>query len=570
MKNTSDRFSFFLSKTGLPAGQFDGISLCSRHDPIRESERIAGGRDKKARAALFLGFGMGYQVEAYLKATEDIPLIIVEKEKILFEEVSQIKDLSSLINSGRVFFFLEANPEDLTSFFREKQISRFDIIPHSTLFTKDREYYEEVKHVANRWLDRREINMNTLNRFGRLWIRNLAANLPLLARGEALSRLKDKFNGRPALLVAAGPTLEDILPEIKELAKRMIVIAVDTSFHNLQNHGVEADFLVVTDPQYWNTRHLDFCHFSKTIVISDTSVHPRTLKNYKGPLFLSRSPFPLASTLEKDILDISLKSGGSVATAAWDLAMIMGCDRVYCTGLDLGYPSKQTHCRGSFFEERVNYLSNRLSGPEQWTWQALHSAPLILKKNYYGQPILSDQRMQVYISWFSEHVKKSDKTTENLSGRGSYIDGMTCKDKTELKKLPPIRDELEREKEKILSPQTGHERDVRERVAYLIASLDQAIAPVEKAEETALKLGEAFMAGTPLTEWLNLLDKLDDEITREAAREMGGFLIQPHLQALEENQTAEGIGIIQNSITLYRELAQSLRYHREIFSKAQI
>ena len=249
MSHESDRFSFFPSKTGLTAGQFEGLSLCSRHDPVREGARIARGRDKSARAALFLGMGMGYQIEAYLNATRDIPLIVVEKEEEIFLEVSKARDLSALTGSDRVFFFLGADPEELTPFFREKQISRFDIIPHITLYNRDREYYDTVRDVANRWLDRREINMNTLTRFGRLWIRNLAANLPLLKKGEALSVLSDRFSGIPALLVAAGPTLEEVLPSIGELAERMVIIAVDTSYGNLQKHGVTADFLVVTDPQ---------------------------------------------------------------------------------------------------------------------------------------------------------------------------------------------------------------------------------------------------------------------------------------------------------------------------------
>ncbi|MDC7219508.1 MAG: DUF115 domain-containing protein [Spirochaetales bacterium] len=566
MINSSEDFSFFPSRTGQMAGQFDGLSLCSRHDPVREAERIASKRDKQARAVIFLGLGMGYQVEAYLKATKDIPLIVVEREERLFEAVSQVRDFSSLAESGRVFFFLGGDPEELTPFFREHQISRFDLVPHGTLFNRDRDYYEQVQKIVNRWLDRREINMNTLTRFGELWVRNLAANLPLLARGEALSHLKGQFSGLPVLLVAAGPTLEQTLPVIKELAQRMVVIGVDTSYGNLQKHGVTADFLVVTDPQYWNTRHLDFCDLEGTIVISDTSVHPRTLRGYEGPLYLSRSPFPLASILEKDHLDISLKSGGSVATAAWDLALILGGQEIFCSGLDLGFPGKQTHCRGSFFEERVNFLSTRTAGPEHWTWKALHSAPLYLKENYRGQAILSDQRMQVYISWFSEQVKKSESLTFNLSQRGSFIEGMPFKDISELLALPQRREEIETIKAELIQAIEPHHGDVKKRVEELVASINQAIEPVEEAEKTACELEEAFFSQKPLDDLLKKLDRLDEIIAREGAREIGGFLIQPHLQAIEESQAAGGIGIIQNSISLYRELGQSLRYHRDIIA----
>jgi hypothetical protein len=561
----SRSFESFPSRTGQPAGRYDGISLCSRHDPGKEAERIVPRRDKKARAALFLGFGMGYQVEAYLKATRDIPLIVAEKELSLLQEVSRIRDLSFLEESDRVYFFTDPHPDNLTLLLRELQVSRFDIIPHATLVPRYEEYYRGVKEAVNRWLDRREINMNTVTRFGRLWVRNLAANLPLLERGQALSRLKDRFSRIPALLVAAGPSLEDHLPHMKELAERALVIAVDTSCANLMKHGVIPDFLIVTDPQYWNTRHLDFCRPEGILVVSDTSVHPRTLRDFTGPLYLSRSPFPLASPLEEGLLDISLKSGGSVATAAWDLAITLGCDRIYCVGLDLGFPGKQTHCRGSFFEERVNYLSDRFSGPEQWSWQALHSAPLSIRGNYFGDKILSDQRMQVYVSWFSEHVRQSPGRTVNLSRRGALIEGMPYHSREDFLSLPVMRDRIEEIKGDLSRETENRGEDVSERISRLIASLDQTIGPVKRAEETARELENAFLDGKPLEELLQRLDRLDGEIAREAAREIGGFLIQPHLQAIEENQTAGGLGIIRNSLMLYGELLRSLRYHRNIF-----
>ncbi|MBN2628572.1 MAG: motility associated factor glycosyltransferase family protein, partial [Spirochaetales bacterium] len=269
---------------------------------------------------------------------------------------------------------------------------------------------------------------------------------------------------------------------------------------------------------------------------------------------------------EAGLLDISLKSGGSVATAAWDLAMEMGCDRIYCAGLDLGFPGKQTHCRGSFFEERVNYLSHRFAGPEEWSWQALHSAPLSIRENYFGEKILSDQRMQVYISWFSEHVRQSSDRTVNLSRRGTLIEGMPFHSREEMLSLPPVRGRIEEIKGDLTREIEYHGEDVRVRIGQLIASLDQAIAPVAEAERTARELEDAFLDGKPLEELLNRLDRLDSEIAHEAAREIGGFLIQPHLQAIEENQTAGGLGIIRNSLMLYGELLRSLRYHRDIFA----
>jgi hypothetical protein len=561
------KFLVLPSKKGVPAGLYNGISLCSRHDPLKEAERVISQRDRNAGAALFLGMGMAYQIEAYLEATEDIPLIIVEKEEELFQGVTGVRDLTGLLSSDRVFLLLNQDPEQLTYLLKEHHLDRIDIIPHGTLYGKYREYYDGIIQVVHRWLDRREINLNTLNRFGRLWVRNLAANLPRLAQASALSLLKDQFEGVPALLIAAGPSLEELLPHLKEMAQRTLVIAVDTSYRNLLNHGIKADFLVVTDPQYWNTRHLDFCDLKDSIIISDSSTHPRVLREETGPVYMSRSPFPLAQSLEEGLLDISLKSGGSVATAAWDLAMIMGCSALYCAGLDLGFPGKQTHCRGSFFEERVNFLSSRTAGPEQWSWQALHSAPLHIRKDYQNRNLLSDQRMQVYISWFAEHMEKEPGRTFTLSERGSCIEGLDYRSFQKVLNLPIIRDEIERRKSALPGvSQESRELLIGQRVHELIDSLNQALEPVEEAVKITEELQRAFQGGEALDSYLTSLDQLDRKIASEGAKEIGGFLIQPHLRAIQESTSEGGGAIIENSLKLYSQLAQSLRYHRDIFS----
>lgn len=566
MTSHASRFTSLTAKSGHPAGLFDGVSLCSRFDPIREAQRIGENRDKNAGAALFMGIGMAYHIEAYLQMTRDIPLIIVEKEEELFQQVVKIRSLDKLLNSQRVFLFINADPEELTPFLMERQLSRIEIIPHGSLCARDRDYYNRVTSVVHRWLDRREINLNTLNRFGRLWVRNLAANLPLLSRARPLSDLKGRFSGMAALLVAAGPSLESLLPHIKELSQRLVIIAVDTSYRNLAAHGVDADFLVVTDPQYWNTRHLDFCDISPSILITDSSTHPRALRDYPGPLFMSRSPFPLAGFFEDGFLDISLKSGGSVATAAWDLAFVLGCTSLFCAGLDLGFPGKQTHCRGSFFEERVNYLSLRTAGPEQWSWQALHSAPLSITEDYRGMPILTDQRMSVYAAWFKEQMVLRPDSTFNLSPRGAAISGLEHRSWKELKRFPRIRQTIE-EIKKTLSKKQGNDKkmEMKDRLESLILSLDKALVPVKKALVITRELKKAFAKGEELEEMLTELEKLDEQIVLEGAKEIGGFLIQPHLKKIEEDSPGTGEEIIENSLKLYSQLSRSLQFHRDIF-----
>ena len=73
------------------------------------------------------------------------------------------------------------------------------------------EWYADLKEMVERTAERRRVNSRTLNRFGRLWVRNLAANAPILPFSLSLEPLRNRFQGIPALIVAGGPSLDDFL-----------------------------------------------------------------------------------------------------------------------------------------------------------------------------------------------------------------------------------------------------------------------------------------------------------------------------------------------------------------------
>ena len=139
--------------------------------------------------------------------------------------------------------------------------------------------------------DRREVNLNTLRRFGRLWVRNLLANLPLFLRAAGTRELEGLFAGMPALLLAAGPSLEPVLAVLPALAERLVLVAVDTSYRLCRQAGVKPDLLVTVDPQYWNSRHLDWAELEGILLASEPSVHPRTFHRPRLPNLYFMSSF---------------------------------------------------------------------------------------------------------------------------------------------------------------------------------------------------------------------------------------------------------------------------------------
>jgi len=561
------------ARSGMPWAQSRGVSLCSRHDPQREARRLLEKEQGHYRHFCFLGLGLAYLPEAVAEKFPDSTIILIESHRSHFRQLLESRDLSSLLKHEKLFFLIQEDGDELTHLLKHLQLGEFHLFRHRVLYNQHLSYYQPLDQALQNWINRKQVNRNTLKIFGKLWIRNFAANLPLLCRAGSLEALENRFSGMSAVIAAAGPSLEPLLPELKELGPRTVLIAVDTAYRSLLQWGIKPHFLLITDPQYWNSRHLDFCS-SDTIMISDSSTCPRVFRHHPGPLYFSASPFPLARPFEQNSLGIKLRSGGSVATAAWDFARILGCKTIYMAGLDLGYPGKQTHSRGSYFEERSLFYCNRIQPLENLSWQALHSAPLKKVPAYKeNQQILTDQRMEIYIQWFKETLAGKEVLTKNLSDRGVKIEGMPCCSIEELQEESAFKKEHQKSADEITrecsSPQPVlSKQELKALHQETLLSLSQACQIARDGWDSSLALKEAYYQGKDIQTWVAKLDKLDQELMGLKASEAAGFLIEPMLEEMLSRQDATGSeAILQNSLDLYRKLSESLDYHYSILNR---
>ena len=140
--------------------------------------------------------------------------------------------------------------------------------------------------------------------------------------------------------------------------------------------------------------------------------------------------FPIGNFFEKNTQEKGLlAAGGSVTTTAWDFARMCGASEIYLAGMDLGFPNKETHIRGSKFEEKIHCESFRIKTSETKNIETLFSATPFYAKDYNGNEILTDKKMQLFSWWFeknctnavSQGVKTFSLTPESLAINGIEI-----------------------------------------------------------------------------------------------------------------------------------------------------
>ncbi len=561
---------------GPPTAILAGNYLHSRYDPVREAQKLISREvSKEVSVVIFYGFGLGYLVAAFLEAFPQIPVIVVEPDIPLFLEALRIRDSHGLFASPGVTWFFNSNPEKLN--LDNHSLASVQIVKLRSVFSRNISYYRKMDNLIQAAQTKNQVNTNTLNRFGRLWIRNLLNNLEPLASLPGIKLLEDIFSGIPALVLAAGPSLDTLLPILKRLKERLILVAVDTSLKPCLRKGIEPDFLMVMDPQYWNTRHLDGALPESTVLISEPSTNPNVFHHLKVPTFLVSSFFPLGEYLENLTGSKGkIRAGGSVATSAWDFTRLIGADPIYMGALDLGFPQSATHARDTYFEDLRQILSRRLLPAEGMSFHYFHEASPFLYTDNSGRETYTDQRLLIYKWWFEKQLAGIDKQqTFNLSPRGIKIEGMPYYESSNLLNLPVIRPELDSRMIRIRAMAKPDVRagEKKERLLTALKRLAGDLKELEKITLTGLeecsRLRSQLRENRDVEQTLKRMHNLDSRILELSSRQIAGFLLQPLIEKIgrrNSNQPAAG-DVIDITQSLYEELLNSAKYHIQLLSR---
>ncbi|GHV68377.1 hypothetical protein AGMMS49928_07720 [Spirochaetia bacterium] len=578
---TDENITIEDSAAGPPTLVINGVHIHSKRDPVREGRRlvesILHNNNDDESPALILGFGLGYAAEALALQNKKRPLIIVEHRLAVLKKAFESRDLRRFLTEHKLVFVSGSSSSAvigaLDLFGRIEPL----ILRQKPLMDIDEDWYAETERHIKTWLSKDEVNMATLRRFGKRWVRNLAANMEAIRDFSGVSPLEGILSGAlrgvPVFLAAAGPSLDKVFPHLREIARRCLVVAVDTSLRFLLNAGVNPDFVLVVDPQYWNSRHLDHAPAPETCLVAESAVYPAVLRHRFGHTLLCGSLFPLGRFIEEKVDEKGrLGAGGSVASTAWDFARLMEPEKIFIAGLDLGFPELKTHFKGARFEEKALAESNRFVPVETWSVRALRDGQPFKANDATGKILLTDRRLSLYASWFENRFRQFPHIqNRRLSPEGIAIKGLENGSVEDIFALPPRRDEINRclceifssmEKE-FSSPEkkTWREKYYREARASLIQNLEE----IKNNAEAAAAIASRGMRGkVNQHEQEKILRKLDDitaRIIKNEAKETAGFLF-PQAEELEKELKTPP------SEPLKRHLEFSAKFYRAIADAA--
>ncbi len=579
--------------SGAPTARQDGIYLHGRHDPARDAAgQVQREIDAACTTVIVVGFGLGYGAEAARKALPSRPLLVVEPDADMFRAALTCRDLRGFLADAAVRLNVGAQPEELPAVLETLPLARPGFLRLRPAVRARPRMYRASEETIQSWLLRRDINVNTLNRFGRLWVRNLCRNMGEFLRCPGVASLHGIFEGLPALVVAGGPSLDEIAPRLAELRERMLVVAVNTPLRACRERGVEPDFTAVVDPQYWASRSLDWSPAVDGVLVAEPSACPRVFRRESDLFFLCSSLFPLGETLEVTVGEKGkLGAGGSVATSAWDLARLLGARPLYAAGLDLGFPGMRTHCRGSFAEFLWLSAADRFTPLEGSSFRSVRDIGLFMARSAGGGSTPTDRRMLLYKWWFENQLRiHPDLPSYTLSAQGIAIEGMPPARLEDLRALPIVRPEIDRRMAKVrqLHDAQAGSAESREALVGAVGKLSAQLAQLEAlaargrersrdlgrllarhgAAEGGLGAAEGGFADTAAC--IMEMDEIDRGILAISARSIAGFLIQSVIHGItgEGDLETDPKDVAARSEAIYAGIADSAAWQRGLLGRA--
>jgi hypothetical protein len=226
----------------------------------------------------------------------------------------------------------------------------------------------------------------------------------------------------PAVLTAAGPSLEAAIPWLKENSSRVLIVAVDTAYRILIRNGIVPHFCLAVDPQAINARYFEGCGETPTVLIADPTVHPSVFRFFKGRVCLSGIVFDAMKWITEDLPERGETAhGGSVSTNAADFIRLTGASPSIITGQDLAFTNGHAHCRGSYLDEQIYLRSRRFMTPQMFNRNQLSALPKIYVKGIQGGSVHTNQKMVIFMEWFS---RRNDPSLINCTGGGAMIPGI--------------------------------------------------------------------------------------------------------------------------------------------------
>ena len=358
------------------------IYLHSNGDPYREAEELAASWfDREHFEYVVFGLGLGYHIQALLDIDETITVTVLEPDEYVIQMAIEYGQAACLEWTERVEIICDTDFHALTDIARSLKDTQQFVVYYPSLCVMKNEYYK-------RQLEEYFISYSSAKTQEIRLIGNYVKNQQFF--GHEVTELADRFGGKTIYIIAAGPSLDHNMMELKNVSENDIILSTGTVLKKLLKAGILPDYVIITDGGSFTYSQTAGLTENRVPLLYLSTVYDKILQEYPGDTYLIcqegfRKSEQYASQMQYPVYD----TGGSVTTTALEIAIRLHCKRVVFAGLDLAYT------------EHHNHASETADVREQVEGN-------MMVKDIYGKDIPTAKNLNLYQKWIERRIQKED------------------------------------------------------------------------------------------------------------------------------------------------------------------
>lgn len=418
------------AKNGLPTlvlEQNGSVQyIHSKYDPQREAatfiEQFANEVLSKYKHIIFYGVGLGYHIEEFINRYSPEKISIYEPNPEIFYSFVSHNDLSSSKWRALENIFVETKPEDSIRFIQNfisysTEELLFVVLPSYTRLFK--ENYEDFSQNFKKIIKDKRASLRTNFAFQKRWIINSMINFKeVLSTPNILLEKKGQFKGMTAILVAAGPSLNDEIENLRYIKENGLayIFSVGSAVNTLIHNDIYPHAACTYDPTAFNQnvfKTIKEKGIKEIPMIFGSSVGYETPKNYPGAKYhMITSQDTVASYFLKIRNDEAIsivQDAPSIAVITLQLLHMLGFTNIILVGQNLGYRGKERYSEGIFYSRELTEKEI-----ERGIWV----------KDVYGHEILTNESFNSMRKQMERYIKLlPDINVINTTKSGANIEG---------------------------------------------------------------------------------------------------------------------------------------------------
>ncbi len=405
-------------------------------------------------------------------------------------------EMLSWLNHPRLTIRMDYDPAQvvagLAAYGPSVGVNGMDVWLAPSLETRRHEF-ETLQYVLKSWIlaERQDVQVRYKQR-GRP-LANVILNSPRMVAAHGLKELKDCFQGIPAFLIGAGPSLNNCRQHLAEAGKRGIILLADTALTPVIEMGVKPDVLVTLDPSPANQAHFAEASVpSETIVAWSPEVYRGVLERISpdhSTVAVLDNESPLASAMGNDAgIEGALPRSLQTGEMTYRLAEYLGCNPIVLVGYDLAIPAGgATHADGTALRRQTQPADaqgrievegvNGITGSFQ---SAVESETGLDGKQIHIPPIF-----RLYRERLEELIKNSSAEVIDAGGSGARKKGVQIENLATLLPTMPEREQIKPPLNPISRQEAENRRaTLSDWMDRIKAALNQALVHGKEFEST--------------------------------------------------------------------------------------